>query len=131
LGAIVDIEQLTSLVIKSQLIDRNECERLAVAWRDVTDEWNRKFEASSGESFCDFLVATNRLTRWQADKLLKGKWKGFQVSQFVILERMAKGATDTTYKALDKNDSNPVSLVITPDSTMPGGFSYQVRPYFE
>jgi hypothetical protein len=88
--------------------------------------------ARQAESFCDFLIATNRITAWQGNKLRKGNWKGFYLNNYLMLEQVGKDEEFCYYKARDARDGRLVRLTVTP---MPRAKSthieYRVDPYSE
>jgi hypothetical protein len=82
--------------------------------------------------FCDFLVSTNRITAWQCGKLRQGKWKGFYLDNYVLLEWSRKDLDFAYYKARDIRDGNVVQLTITPMNRVKGpNIEYKVCPYLE
>lgn len=82
--------------------------------------------------FCEFLVATNRLTAWQCDNLQKGRWKGFYLDNYLLLEQIGKDQEFGYYKARDARDGALVTMVVTPVNRATGpGIEYRVQPYAE
>ncbi len=51
------------------------------------------------ESVAEYLINASMLTRWQADKLLEGKHKGFVLGNDVLLDMLGQGAMGTVYLA--------------------------------
>lgn len=51
------------------------------------------------ESVADYLLSAGMLTRWQADKLLDGKHKGFLLGNYVLKDMLGQGAMGTVYLA--------------------------------
>jgi serine/threonine-protein kinase len=47
----------------------------------------------------DVLVEEHVLTRWQADKLLEGKHKGFRLGKYKLLSQLGKGGMSSVYLA--------------------------------
>ena len=45
----------------------------------------------SGRAFADHLVAAEKLTHFQAEKLLRGRWQGFFLGPYVILAPIGAG----------------------------------------
>jgi hypothetical protein len=125
----VNIDQFATLLIKSGLSSKYEAPVLAAVFQETCGKWNTP---ATVETFCDFLVATNRLTSWQCDKLRMGKWKGFYLGCYLILEQIGKDAEFCYYKARDTQDGNLVRMVITPMARATGpGIKYRVYPYSE
>ncbi len=69
-------DRLTDLLIKSGLVKRQRYE----TWRS---ERSRR-SISRASDLAELIVADGLVTRWQADKLLAGKWKGFRLDRYVI-----------------------------------------------
>lgn len=51
------------------------------------------------EAVAEYLINASMLTRWQADKLLEGKHKGFLLGNYVLLDMLGQGAMGTVYLA--------------------------------
>lgn len=124
----MDIKHFATLLTNSGLISEPQVQELADAFHAVSNDLGKR---ASAESFCDFLVETDRLTRWQCNKLLMGKWKGFEVDSYVLLDHMHKGYDTVTYKARDMTVGAMVCLVFTPVTFTGGQFVYRVEPYVE
>ncbi|MCA9235389.1 MAG: hypothetical protein KDA44_07945 [Planctomycetales bacterium] len=76
---------------------------------------------SSSDCNCDtfFAAVKNRLiddcqmTTWQADKLECGKWRGFFVDDYVLLEHVVSDNDSMTYSAKHIGDGRPYHLSVT------------------
>ena len=51
------------------------------------------------EALADFLIGEKLLTRWQCGMLLKGKYKGFFLGKYKLLEHLQTGGMSTVYLA--------------------------------
>lgn len=67
--------------------------------------------ATAGQA-ARFLVATNVLTRFQADRLLAGRTDGFVLGQYVIREPVGKGSAGRVYKAVHRSMNRPVAVKV-------------------
>jgi eukaryotic-like serine/threonine-protein kinase len=123
----MDIECFITLVAKSGLIDKAEIRELARPYRGRLHWWKR----NEARPFCDFLISTNRLTNWQCDKLLMGKYKGFYLDNYVLLGQVGKDYESSSYKARDLKDGKFVRLVVTPVNQTGGRIEYRVEPFVE
>lgn len=56
-------------------------------------------DATDARSFADYLVKRQALTRWQAEKLLQGKHKGFFLGKYKLLSLLGKGGMSSVYLA--------------------------------
>ena len=77
------------------------------------------------EKLADAMIEAKMLTRWQADKLLAGKHKGFHLGKYKLLEQIGKGgivrdesirrkAIDSTVGAIESLGLELVGLVGEP-----------------
>jgi hypothetical protein len=121
----VNIGQFVALLTNSGLIRQPEAQTIATAFQDGCRELCKE---ATVESFCDFLVETGRLTKWQCNKLHMGKWKGFYLDDYLFLEQIGKGADYSSYKARDTRNGRIVCLVVTPIA-MTGRIQYRVEPF--
>ena len=53
------------------------------------------------QGFSDFLVSRGVITQWQAEKLLVGRYKGFVIDSYLLLDRVCICDDFTTFSALD------------------------------
>ncbi len=60
----------------------------------------------------EFLVSQGTLTRWQCEKLSLGKFRGFILDYYVLLEPVRARATSTLYSARDQRTGEIVTLQI-------------------
>ncbi|OWK44365.1 serine/threonine-protein kinase [Fimbriiglobus ruber] len=64
------------------------------------------------------LVADGTLTRFQADRLLTGKYNGLVLGQYLILDQIWKGSTGRVYRARHRTMNRLVAVkVFAPDQT--------------
>lgn len=82
-----------AIVRKSGLIDETRLSKLL-------DE----YQASGGDganaaALADFLVQANGLTRWQSEKLLQGRHKGYFLGKYRLLQLLGKGGMSAVYLA--------------------------------
>ncbi|MCA9091743.1 MAG: protein kinase, partial [Planctomycetaceae bacterium] len=56
-------------------------------------------DLEDSRAIADQLVARGHLTRWQADKLLQGKHKGFFLGKYRLLSLLGKGGMSSVYLA--------------------------------
>jgi hypothetical protein len=125
----VNIEQFVNLLINSRLSSKQEAEELATIFQD---ECRTRDTQDTLDLFCDFLISTHRLTAWQCDKLRKGKWKGFYLDNYLLLEQIGKDEDFSYFKARDARDGKLVRLAVTPMKRAKGpGIEYRVDPYSE
>jgi len=89
------IEQFLDLLRRSSLVDKNALQRALHALK----------KTASAEEFGDtdfvanHLVETGMITRWQADKLLEGRHKGFLLGKYKLLDHLGTGGMSSVYLA--------------------------------
>ncbi|VAX38319.1 unspecified signal transduction; unspecified kinase or ATP dependent regulatory protein; cellular communication/signal transduction [hydrothermal vent metagenome] len=86
-------ESFLAVVKQSGLIEQDQLKRLLQEFK----QQGVKMEDS--RAIAEQLVARKTLTRWQADKLLKGKHKGFFLGKYRLLSLLGKGGMSSVYLA--------------------------------
>ncbi len=84
----------------------------------------------SPEKIADYLVAKNFLTRWQADKLLEGRHKGFFLGKYKLLDHLGTGGMSSVYLAEHVLMKRRVAIKVLPHRRV-GESSYLDRFYRE
>ena len=91
----------------SELLDKFDTEARDTAKCDAVNQ------------FCRFLIDADAVTAWQCEKLKMGKWQGFYLDDYVLLEQVGKDYTTSSYRARDIRDGTSVCLVVTPMNRAP------------
>lgn len=86
-------ESFLNVVKQSNLVTGDVLNRL------MADLKSAGVEADSSRAIADELVERGLLTRWQADKLLQGKHKGFFLGKYRLLNLLGKGGMSSVYLA--------------------------------
>lgn len=80
------------------------------------DEVQREFpdETTTPQNWSDKLIEQGDLTKWQAEKLMQGRHRGFQLGQFQLRSRLARGGMSTIYVAREKGSTTDCVLKVLP-----------------
>ena len=73
------------------------------------------------ESLSNTLIVAGVLTRWQANKLLEGRWKGFFLGEYKLLGFLEATKKGQSYFAEHLPTSSKTRLTVTRSSTPTGG----------
>src|SRR6476659_4939528 len=103
------VAEFVTILAKSDLCNKHEAEALLNRFREKHGEGQNLVD-----EFCEFLIATNLFTAFHCDMLRKGKWKGFYMDNYLLLERIGKDTEFTYYKARDARDGKLVRLTVEP-----------------
>jgi serine/threonine protein kinase len=98
------VAEFLKTVLRSGLLDRRRLDlALAAAAIDQRD---------SAPAFADFLVRSGRLSRYQANKLLKGTFLGLLLGPYQVLAPIGKGGMGVVYLARDQRSGHLVALKV-------------------
>ena len=68
----------------------------------------------SARSVCDWLQHHQLITEWQSEKLLQGRYRGFFLGPYRLLNRVARGGMSTIYSARHQESSEIHALKVLP-----------------
>jgi eukaryotic-like serine/threonine-protein kinase len=68
------------------------------------------------ERLAGLMIEANLLTRWQADKLLAGKHKGFKLGKYKLLGQIGKGGMSSVYLAEHELMKRRVAIKVLPQN---------------
>ncbi|NLX54752.1 MAG: serine/threonine protein kinase [Planctomycetaceae bacterium] len=88
-------QALLDLLERSKLLSADQVARAVAEWESLHGE----SLPEDAERLADHLVATQVITRWQADNLLRGKYKGYFLGKFKLLGLLGSGGMSSVYLA--------------------------------
>lgn len=108
----VTTNMLVDLLRRSKLVDESKLtsylEKVTAAHGEAVLEDQNKL--------AELLIAENLITRWQADKLLAGKHRGFRLGKYKLLGQIGKGGMSSVYLAEHELMRRRVAIKVLPTS---------------
>ena len=89
----LNVESFIAVLKKSRLVEPERIQRLL---RETSSSGPNPETAAQ---LADRLVEENTLTRWQADKLVQGKHRGYFLGKYKLLSLLGKGGMSSVYMA--------------------------------
>jgi hypothetical protein len=108
-----DLDRFLAMAFASYLANPGELQ----SWRQQFNS-RRSTPACADENdlaaFCDYLIEQGQLTQWQCKMLLLGKYRGFFVEHFKLLEPIDETGSWKVFSAEDRHTKRLVRLRIKP-----------------
>lgn len=82
------------------------------------------------DQLCDFLLKSETLTAWQVEKLRAGKFRGFHLGKYTLLDILGTGGMSVVYLAENRVLSQKRAIKLLPKSRVENS-SYLARFYKE
>ncbi len=120
------VDQFLDLVRRSGLVEPDQLQR-TVQSLERTGQWQTSAGAAA---LAGQLVQAGLLTRWQADQLLQGRYKGFFVKKYKLLELLGSGGMSNVYLAEHLLMRRRVAIKVLPRNRVQDS-SYLARFYRE
>ena len=95
---------------KSGLVSEDDLARCLAAWADKSQG---RRPANSRE-IAELLIEAELINRWQAENLLKGKYKGFKIGKYRLLGHLGKGGMSQVYLAEHSVMERLVAIKVLP-----------------
>ena len=89
------VKNFIELVQRSKLVDD---ELLKQSLLDCKEQLGEQFPTDV-DAVADFLVRANLISRWHCDKLFDGKYKGFFLGKYKLLDHLGTGGMSSVYLA--------------------------------
>jgi serine/threonine protein kinase len=102
-------DELLDLVRKSELVP---AQRLAAFVTRAT----AASTARSPREMIGMLIAAGLITHFQAEQFLQGKWRGFTIGKYRVLERLGSGGMGTVYLCEHLQVGRKVAIKVLPTS---------------
>lgn len=87
------VESFLQVVRQSGLIDKDQLQKLLQTYGQ------RGIDLTKSQAIADALVSDELVTKWQVEKLLAGKHKGFFLGKYKLLGLLGKGGMSSVYLA--------------------------------
>jgi serine/threonine-protein kinase len=118
----VSTNKLLDLLRRSNLVD----EAKLTAFLEKTTRAQGEAVVEDQNRLAEMLITDNLITRWQADKLLAGKHKGFRLGKYKLLGQIGKGGMSSVYLAEHELMKRRVAIKVLPRNRV-GDSSYLER----
>src|SRR5262245_52047938 len=106
----VTTNKLVDLLRRSNLVD----EAKLTAFLENASRTHGEAALEDQNKLADLLVEANLITRWQADKLLAGKHRGFRLGKYKLLGEIGKGGMSRVYLAEHELMKRRVAVKVLP-----------------
>ena len=93
------VQKFLELVTKSKLVDHDRLSQFTTEVEKGFHSEEEPLAEPTAQDVADRLVEQKLLTRWQADKLLEGRHKGFVVGKYKLLGHLGTGGMSSVYLA--------------------------------
>jgi serine/threonine protein kinase len=104
--------KLLDLVRRSGLVD----EAKLTSFLDKTARAHGESVIDDHPRLAELLIEEGLLTRWQADKLLAGRHKGFRLGKYKLLGQIGKGGMSSVYLAEHELMKRRVAIKVLPQN---------------
>lgn len=105
-----NIEQFLDLLRRSSLVDKSALHRALHALKKTATA----AQLADTDFVANHLVAIKLITRWQADKLLEGRHKGFLLGKYKLLDHLGTGGMSSVYLAEHQLMQRRVAIKVLP-----------------
>jgi len=105
------IDRFVELIVRSGLATQEQVTELTNQFQTTRQSTKNSTDIAA---FCTFLVANDLLTAWQCGKLREGKFKGFFLDDYMLLDRFPHDENFGYYLARDIKDGKLARLTVTP-----------------
>src|SRR6476469_437245 len=118
----VTTNKLVDLLRRSNLVD----EVKLTSFLERAQREHPEANLEDQNKLADLMIAEGLITRWQADKLLQGKHRGFRLGKYKLLGQIGKGGMSSVYLAEHELMKRRVAIKVLPQNRV-GDSSYLER----
>ncbi len=118
----ITVERIQELIEKSRLVD---APRLQEAFDTIREKHGGKLPEDPVK-ICKELEGMGLVTRWQSEKILQGKYKGFFLGKHKLLGHLGSGGMSSVYLAEHQGMMHKRAIKVLPKSKL-GNNSYLER----
>jgi serine/threonine protein kinase len=108
----VAANKLVDLLRRSSLVD----EAKLTSFLDKVTQEQGEAALDDHPKLADLMIEAGLITRWQADKLLAGKHKGFKLGKYKLLGQIGKGGMSSVYLAEHELMKRRVAIKVLPQN---------------
>jgi serine/threonine protein kinase len=119
-------DSFVDLVRRSELVDKDQLTQTLA----VLEQRQGKAALGNPQTVATHLCEAGLLTRWQCDKLLEGRHKGFLLGKYKLLDHLGTGGMSAVYLAEHVNMHRRVAIKVLPMQRVHDS-SYLARFYRE
>ena len=102
-------EEFLQLIRKSELIPGPRLDAFVAQATEASS-------AHTPRELAALLIAAGLVTNFQADQFLQGKWRGFTIGKYRVLERLGSGGMGTVYLCEHMQVRRKVAIKVLPSS---------------
>lgn len=122
----VSVDKFLELVEKSELVTKDQ---IAKTVPEITSGATPE-QAANADFVADGLVKAGLLTKWQTDKLVEGKHKGFFLGKYKLLGHLGSGGMSSVYLAEHTKMQSKRAIKVLPKNRVDDS-SYLARFHLE
>ena len=89
------VDAFLDLLRRSGLVEKDQLHAVLLRLKDESGGES----LAEADSVADRIVQSGLITRWQADKLLEGRYKGFFLGKYKLLDHLGTGGMSSVYLA--------------------------------
>ncbi len=105
----VSADELLTLLRKSELVDSHRLD-------PFLDQLAKAGPTPKPRDLAGLLIAAGLITNFQSEQLLKGKWRGFTIGRYKVLERLGSGGMGNVYLCEHMQVHRKVAVKVLPTS---------------